>query len=120
TAPVRPRSEDAENRLSADGGADAADVHERAEEDQLTAKGLPKRTPRISTPTQAPRQRTGSVDADALRRRLGGFRKGALAGQRDVQAEIAERTGQNQRPDPAATRAHAEESTGGTVEEASS
>ncbi|MBY8866531.1 sensor histidine kinase [Streptomyces sennicomposti] len=119
-APVRPRSEDAENRLSADGGADAADVHERAEEDQLTAKGLPKRTPRISTPTQAPRQRTGSVDADALRRRLGGFRKGALAGQRDVQAEIAERTGQNQRPDPAATRAHAEESTGGTVEEASS
>ncbi|MEV7125964.1 nitrate- and nitrite sensing domain-containing protein [Streptomyces sp. NPDC093260] len=120
TAPVRPRSEDAENRLSADGGADAADVHERAEEDQLTAKGLPKRTPRISTPTQAPRQRTGSVDADALRRRLGGFRRGALAGQRDVQAEIAERTGQNRRPDPAATRAHAEESTGGTVEEASS
>ncbi|GAB1327609.1 sensor histidine kinase [Streptomyces sennicomposti] len=120
TAPVRPRSKDAENRLSADGGADAADVHERAEEDQLTAKGLPKRTPRISTPTQAPRQRTGSVDADALRRRLGGFRRGALAGQRDVQAEIAERTGQNQRPDPAATRAHAEESTGGTVEEASS
>ncbi|MFQ6145515.1 nitrate- and nitrite sensing domain-containing protein [Streptomyces seoulensis] len=110
----------AAHRLSADGGADAADVHERAEDDQLTAKGLPKRTPRISTPTQAPRQRTGSVDADALRRRLGGFRKGAQAGHRDVQAEIAERTGQNQRPDPAATRAHAEESTGGTVEEASS
>ncbi|GAA5081453.1 nitrate- and nitrite sensing domain-containing protein [Streptomyces similanensis] len=110
----------AAHRLSADGGADAADVHERAEDDQLTAKGLPKRTPRISTPTQAPRQRTGSVDADALRRRLGGFRKGAQAGHRDVQAEIAERTGQNRRPDPAATRAHAEESTGGTVEEASS
>ncbi|MFF8590912.1 nitrate- and nitrite sensing domain-containing protein [Streptomyces sp. NPDC015220] len=106
------------NRPPADGGAET-DAHERASEDRLTAKGLPKRTPRITTPSQAPRQRTGSVDADALRRRLGGFRQGAQAGHRDVQAEIAERTGQNQRPAPPA-RSHAEESTGGTVEEASS
>ncbi|MGW2420004.1 nitrate- and nitrite sensing domain-containing protein [Streptomyces sp. NPDC001709] len=70
----------------------------------VTAKGLPKRTPRITVPTQAPRQRTRSVDAEALRRRLGGFRSGAQAGYRAVEAEIA----------------HAEETTGGTAEEASS
>ncbi|MGV9450427.1 sensor histidine kinase [Streptomyces sp. NPDC003635] len=84
-------------------GADAE--HARADdEDQLTAKGLPKRTPKITAPTEPPRQRGGSVDADALRRRLGGFRRGAEAGYREVQAEIAE----------------SEEATGGTVEEASS
>lgn len=101
-----------------------------APEELVTDKGLPKRTPRITAPTQAPRQRTGSVDADALRRRLGGFRRGAEAGYRDVEAEIAERTGQNRVPSPDAARdsrrtaqevpAHAEEDTGGTVEEASS
>ncbi|WP_314218826.1 sensor histidine kinase [Streptomyces zaehneri] len=98
-----------------------------APEELVTDKGLPKRTPKITAPAQAPRQRTGSVDADALRRRLGGFRRGAEAGYRDVEAEIAERTGRNQVPSPEATRkttrearAHAEESTGGTVEEASS
>ncbi|MFC5672007.1 nitrate- and nitrite sensing domain-containing protein, partial [Streptomyces incanus] len=32
----------------------------------VTAKGLPKRTPKITTPVEAPRQRSGSVDADAL------------------------------------------------------
>ncbi|MFE7934385.1 nitrate- and nitrite sensing domain-containing protein [Streptomyces sp. NPDC057456] len=98
-----------------------------APEELVTDKGLPKRTPKITAPAQAPRQRTGSVDADALRRRLGGFRRGAEAGYRDVEAEIAERTGQNQVPSPEAARktaqeahAHAEEDTGGTVEEASS
>lgn len=84
----------------------------------VTAKGLPKRTPRITTPVAAPRPRTGSVDAEALRRRLGGFRRGADAGRRDVEAELAERTGGHQAPsDPAVT---SEETTGGTVEEASS
>lgn len=87
-------------------------------EEPVTAKGLPKRTPRITAPTAAPRPRTGSVDAEALRRRLGGFRRGADAGRRDVEAELAERTGGHQEPsDPAAT---SEETTGGTVEEASS
>ncbi|MFC4504044.1 MULTISPECIES: nitrate- and nitrite sensing domain-containing protein [Streptomyces] len=102
------------------------DVHERAPdepEELVTDKGLPKRTPKITTPAQAPHRRPGSVDADALRRRLGGFRRGAEAGYRDVEAEIADRTGQNRVPSPQAPQdahAHAEKDTGGTVEEASS
>ncbi|MCX4764938.1 nitrate- and nitrite sensing domain-containing protein [Streptomyces sp. NBC_01275] len=93
---------------------------ELAPEEPVTDKGLPKRTPKLTAPTPAPRQRSGSVDADALRRRLGGFRRGAEAGYRDVEAEIFEKTGQNQVPSPQPARAHAEEDTGGTVEEASS
>ncbi len=92
-------------------------------EEPVTDKGLPKRTPRITAPEQAPRQRSGSVDAEALRRRLGGFRRGAEAGYREVEAEIAEKTGQNKVPAPQTAQeahAHAEEDTGGTVEEASS
>ncbi|MBC9725309.1 nitrate- and nitrite sensing domain-containing protein [Streptomyces sp. TRM68367] len=91
------------NENPAEGEAEAE--HQRTpDEEQLTAKGLPKRTPKITEPTQtAPRQRT-SVDAEALRKRLGGFRSGAQAGYRDAEAEIAE----------------SEEATGGTVEEASS
>jgi hypothetical protein len=57
------------------------------------------------------------VDAEALRRRLGGFRSGAEAGYRDVETEIAEKTAGHRRP---AGYAHAEEATGGTAEEASS
>ncbi|MFE7856553.1 nitrate- and nitrite sensing domain-containing protein [Streptomyces sp. NPDC057403] len=100
--------------------APAAAEHTRTpdEEEPVTAKGLPKRTPKITTPTEAPRPRSGSVDADALRRRLGGFRRGAEAGYRDVQAEIAEQTGQTQAP--GTESATSEEATGGTVEEASS
>ncbi|MFE1584863.1 nitrate- and nitrite sensing domain-containing protein [Streptomyces sp. NPDC058737] len=87
--------------------------------DPVTDKGLPKRTPKLTTPAAVPRPRTsGSVDADALRRRLGGFRRGAEAGRRDVEAEIADRTGENRTPDAAADTT--EEATGGTVEEASS
>ncbi|MFF8995191.1 nitrate- and nitrite sensing domain-containing protein [Streptomyces sp. NPDC014983] len=74
-------------------------------EERLTSKGLPKRTPKITAPAPPPRQRSTSVDAEALRRRLGGFRRGAQAGYRDVEAEIAD---------------HSEEATGGPVEEASS
>nr|WP_232249164.1 MULTISPECIES: nitrate- and nitrite sensing domain-containing protein [unclassified Streptomyces] len=93
---------------------------DRAEaSDPVTDKGLPKRTPKLTAPAAVPRPRTsGSVDADALRRRLGGFRRGAEAGRRDVEAEIADRTGQNPAPDAAADTT--EEATGGTVEEASS
>ncbi|MFG2127655.1 nitrate- and nitrite sensing domain-containing protein [Streptomyces sp. NPDC048751] len=114
----------------AGGGGEAEAVHERVPdepEEVLTDKGLPKRTPKVNAPAPPPRQRTGSVDAEALRRRLGGFRRGAEAGYRDVEAEIAEQTGQNQAPpapgeasSPAPQHAHAEEDTGGTVEEASS
>ncbi|MFF1513779.1 nitrate- and nitrite sensing domain-containing protein [Streptomyces sp. NPDC058305] len=118
------------------------DSHERApdERPRLTDKGLPKRTPKISAPAAAPRPRVGGVDADALRRRLGGFHRGAVEGRREVEAEIADRTGETPAPaghtPPApAPTAHAPagstptgrprtaqdvEASGGTVEEASS
>jgi signal transduction histidine kinase len=102
----------------AEGEAEAEHTRTPDEEEPVTAKGLPKRTPKITAPTQSapPRQRT--VDAEALRRRLGGFRTGAQAGYRAVEAEIAEQTAQNQVP--ATEPAVSEETTGGTVEEASS
>ncbi|MFJ2557469.1 MULTISPECIES: nitrate- and nitrite sensing domain-containing protein [unclassified Streptomyces] len=53
-----------------------------------TDKGLPKRTPRIVKPAAAPTARTGSVDAEDLRRRLGGFQQGVIEGRRDVEAEL--------------------------------
>ncbi|MGP4004552.1 ATP-binding protein, partial [Streptomyces sp. 8N706] len=77
--------------------------------ERVTDKGLPKRTPKTVAPTGPKRERTGSVDADALRRRLGGFQQGSRNGRRDAEAEIVERTGQHQ------TGALDE---GGTVEEA--
>ncbi|WP_435847675.1 sensor histidine kinase [Streptomyces fumanus] len=100
---------------------EAEPAHDRVPddpEDPVTDKGLPKRTPRISTPAAAAPPRAGSVDAEALRRRLGGFRRGAEAGRRDVAAEIAEQTAGHRTPDAAAGTT--EEATGGTVEEASS
>ncbi|MEU1040084.1 nitrate- and nitrite sensing domain-containing protein [Streptomyces sp. NPDC005907] len=99
------------------------DTHDRVadEPQRVTAKGLPKRTPKISAPAPAPRQRTGGVDAEALRRRLGGFHRGALEGRRDVEAEIAEETSQTRAPEAdAVPAAHDVPATGGTVEEASS
>ncbi|MFG2683618.1 nitrate- and nitrite sensing domain-containing protein [Streptomyces sp. NPDC048392] len=91
-----------------------------AEPDEpVTGKGLPKRTPKLTTPAAVPPPRTpGSVDAEALRRRLGGFRRGAEAGRRDVEAEITDRTEPHEAPPTAAGTT--EEATGGTVEEASS
>ncbi|MFD5792392.1 nitrate- and nitrite sensing domain-containing protein [Streptomyces diastatochromogenes] len=99
--PPGPPAPDDESRTGGAGGSEDAE----GEAEALTSKGLPKRTPRITAPAHTPRQRSSTVDAEALRRRLGGFRQGAQAGYRDVEAEIAERT---------------EETTGGTVEEASS
>ncbi|MZD10111.1 histidine kinase [Streptomyces sp. SID5785] len=61
---------------------------------RLTDKGLPKRTPKAAAQAPAPKPRTGSVDADALRRRLGGFHRGAQEGRKDVAAEIEERIGE--------------------------
>ncbi|MFB6620853.1 nitrate- and nitrite sensing domain-containing protein [Streptomyces sp. NPDC056374] len=84
--------------------------------ERLTDKGLPKRTPQVVRPagsgTTAPRQ--GGVDAEALRRRLGGFHQGAKAGRRDVEAEME--TGRIEDVKTART----EEMTGDTVEEARS
>ncbi|WP_228044313.1 nitrate- and nitrite sensing domain-containing protein [Streptomyces ferrugineus] len=120
-APQGPPAPDDESRTGGAGGNSPAEGEAEAEhtrapdEEQLTDKGLPKRTPKITAPAQAPRRQTTGVDAEALRRRLGGFRRGAEAGHRDVQAEIAEQTGQNQTPST-----ESEAATGGTVEEASS
>ncbi|GKQ40303.1 nitrate- and nitrite sensing domain-containing protein [Streptomyces sp. A012304] len=112
---------DAEATAKAETEAEAEHTRVPDEPEELvTDKGLPKRTPKLTSPAPAPRQRTGSVDAEALRRRLGGFRRGAEAGYRDVEAEIAEQTAQNKAPAPQPAHAHAEEDTGGTVEEASS
>ncbi|MEZ0160775.1 hypothetical protein, partial [Streptomyces griseorubens] len=91
----------------ADGAGDGV-----GDDEPVTAKGLPKRTPKITAPVAPPRPRSGSVDAEALRRRLGGFRRGADAGRRDVEAELA---AERSRGDDTT-----EEATGGTVEEASS
>ncbi|MGW0650258.1 nitrate- and nitrite sensing domain-containing protein [Streptomyces umbrinus] len=94
----------------------AQESHASQEPDEpVTDKGLPKRTPKISAPAPAARPRNASVDAEALRRRLGGFHRGANHGRRDVEAEIAEQTSGLQQP-----AAHAVETKGDTVEEASS
>ncbi|WP_246101603.1 sensor histidine kinase [Streptomyces cyaneus] len=122
-APQGPPAPDDDARTGGAGGNEPAEGEAEAEhervpdepEDLLTDKGLPKRTPKITAPAQAPRQRTTGVDAEALRRRLGGFRRGAEAGYRDVNAEIAEQTGQHKTPS-----SESEAATGGTVEEASS
>ncbi|MGW7549179.1 nitrate- and nitrite sensing domain-containing protein [Streptomyces sp. NPDC054770] len=119
-APLGPPAPDHESRT---GGAGGNETAEGEAEDPVTSKGLPKRTPKITAPAPPPRQRSTGVDADALRRRLGGFRRGADAGRRDVEAEIAEQTGQNKVPSTVRAvpgTAVSEEATGGTVEEASS
>ncbi|WP_053676474.1 nitrate- and nitrite sensing domain-containing protein [Streptomyces sp. WM4235] len=91
--------------------AAASDPHRRAEaedhwvprqaghpEDVLTDKGLPKRTPRnVATggrPADA-RPEPRRVDADELRRRLGGFYQGTQDGRRVVEAELAQDRGQD-------------------------
>ncbi|WP_436947535.1 sensor histidine kinase [Streptomyces sp. SudanB52_2052] len=125
TAPQGPPAPDHETRTGGAGGYEHAEGEAEAEADaeheRVTDKGLPKRTPKITAPAQTPRQRSGSVDAEALRRRLGGFRQGAQAGYREVEAEIAEKTASHKRPTTGTPgQAESEEATGGTVEEASS
>ncbi|MFE9763467.1 nitrate- and nitrite sensing domain-containing protein [Streptomyces sp. NPDC005808] len=97
------------------------DAHERVGDPdvpgRVTDKGLPKRTPKISEPVAAPRPRTSGVDAEALRRRLGGFHRGAQEGRREAEAEIAD---QNAPAHGAGLHAQDVEPSGGTVEEASS
>ncbi len=57
---------------------------------RVTDKGLPKRTPRhVEAQTDVPRPRKGGANADELRRRLGGFQRGARDGLRDAAAETA-------------------------------
>ncbi|MFE0778737.1 nitrate- and nitrite sensing domain-containing protein [Streptomyces sp. NPDC058861] len=97
---------------------------------RVTDKGLPKRTPQVvrqAGPAAAPRK--GGVDPEALRRRLGGFHRGAEAGRRDVEAERgAPGAGPAGTGAPGtgaagianARTARTEEKTGDTVEEARS
>jgi signal transduction histidine kinase len=123
--PHEPAPHAHETRTGGAGGSEHAGAEAEAEADaeheRVTDKGLPKRTPKITAPATAPRQRSGSVDAEALRRRLGGFRQGAQAGYREVEAEIAEQTASHRRPATGTSGpADSEEATGGTVEEASS
>ncbi|KND32400.1 sensor histidine kinase [Streptomyces acidiscabies] len=101
--------------------------HSRAEPvERVTEKGLPKRTPKVTAPEQVVRPRAGGgVDAEALRKKLGGFRRGAVAGYRDAESELAEETAAGEPPSnegvvERGTYGHAGDTTGGTVEEASS
>ncbi|WP_420035530.1 nitrate- and nitrite sensing domain-containing protein [Streptomyces sp. cg28] len=119
--PVRPRTlptpepePDAHERTP-DAGARSEEVPAQRTEsrERLTDKGLPKRTPKLAAPAAAPKPRTGSVDADALRRRLGGFHRGAQEGRRDVAAEIGETA-------DTGNTARIGEAKGDTAEEASS
>ncbi|MGW8766871.1 nitrate- and nitrite sensing domain-containing protein [Streptomyces sp. NPDC055815] len=86
-----------------------------AQSERVTDKGLPKRTPQVVKQAGSPTTpRRGAVDAEALRRRLGGFHRGAEAGRRDVEAEL------DTARIEAVRTARTEEMTGDTVEEARS
>lgn len=64
---------------------------------EVTATGLPKRAPKAPAAKAAPaRKRSGGVDPEVLRRRLGGFQQGAREGRRDAEVEFS--TGQFLRP----------------------
>ncbi|KIF67998.1 histidine kinase [Streptomyces sp. AcH 505] len=93
------------------------------ESDPVTDKGLPKRTPKVVKAATSPTERTGSVDAEELRRRLGGFHQGAKDGRRDVEAELTESSDRTDGTDPIASGARdgeRDEEAGETVEEARS
>ncbi|MGW0824573.1 sensor histidine kinase [Streptomyces sp. NPDC002845] len=107
--------------------ADEGEAEQQDEETpRFTDKGLPKRTPKITEPPTVPRPRVGGVNAEELRRRLGGFHQGAKDGRRDVEAEIAEKTGETRAPAAQQYERYeqyehnAVETSGGTSEEASS
>ncbi|MEV4949492.1 nitrate- and nitrite sensing domain-containing protein [Streptomyces sp. NPDC053755] len=132
-APAEPHHADVHEEARPEADADA-EAPAEADVQRITDKGLPKRTPKIvrqADTTTTPRK--GGVDAEALRRRLGGFHQGAQAGRRDVEAEIEavqtarpeERTearteGRTEAHTEARTEARTEEKTGDTVEEARS
>ncbi|MEU6991893.1 nitrate- and nitrite sensing domain-containing protein [Streptomyces sp. NPDC046465] len=88
--------------------------------ERVTDKGLPKRTPKITAPAAPPKPRSGSVDADALRRRLGGFHQGAQSGRRDVEAELAAETDPAEQPQRNEKTTQVADVMGDSVEEASS
>ncbi|MFF0056270.1 nitrate- and nitrite sensing domain-containing protein [Streptomyces microflavus] len=78
----------------AEAAADTVPGPRKPQAERVTDKGLPKRTPKVVQPEGAPATaRTGSLDKDDLRRRLGSFHQAAKEGRRDVEAEIAGSTG---------------------------
>ncbi|MFF4854194.1 nitrate- and nitrite sensing domain-containing protein [Streptomyces rubiginosohelvolus] len=133
-----PRAEAAEAAAAPDAPAETVPGPRRPEAGRVTDKGLPKRTPKVARPDATPAPgRSGSLDRDALRRRLGSFHQAAKEGRRDVEAEIAETGGiavaepggvPTGRTGHESTTAHAtgaaqdtrNEETGDTVEEARS
>ncbi|MCX5375894.1 nitrate- and nitrite sensing domain-containing protein [Streptomyces sp. NBC_00091] len=99
------RAADAEDGFVPRQGSHPEPMAEPATE-PVTAKGLPKRTPRsVAAPATgnpaAARPEPRRVDAEELRRRLGGFYQGAQDGRRVVAAELAQdRQGRQDRHDP--------------------
>lgn len=78
---------------------------------RVTDKGLPKRTPQQVAAQSGPVEpRKQSANAEELRRRLGGFQRGAQHGRRDAEAEAG--------ADENGTDQSGAQSDGGTAEEA--
>ncbi|WP_329028934.1 sensor histidine kinase [Streptomyces sp. NBC_01423] len=119
-APAQPAAPAADER------PETVPAPRRPEAEAVTDKGLPKRTPKVVRPAGAPAaERRGSVDKEALRRRLGGFHQGAKDGRRDVEAELAEDAGaasttRTEHAEPAGRTDGRTGETGDTVEEARS
>ncbi|MFF8641745.1 nitrate- and nitrite sensing domain-containing protein [Streptomyces sp. NPDC015345] len=116
-----------ETQVDAGRQAEADAVPAPPKWERVTDKGLPKRTPKITAPASTAPKPRGSVDAEALRRRLGGFHQGAQSGRRDVEAEIAGEANPSDpkdQPGPSDERnektANAADVMGDSVEEASS
>ncbi|WP_299529261.1 nitrate- and nitrite sensing domain-containing protein [uncultured Streptomyces sp.] len=126
-APAAPAEQRPRPAESGPAAASASVPEPRRSEPRITGKGLPKRTPKIVKPAEAPTgERKSSVDKEALRRRLGGFHQGAKDGRRDVEAEISQsaapatRTAPTHRTAPADRTDGSTDDTGDTVEEARS
>ncbi|MFE9509660.1 nitrate- and nitrite sensing domain-containing protein [Streptomyces sp. NPDC006643] len=91
-APVEPAAEPVTESVSDPATDPVTDPVTEPVVDAVTDKGLPKRTPKLLKPAATTPDRPGSVDADALRRRLGGFHRGVKDGRRDADAELLEQT----------------------------
>ncbi|RSS74025.1 nitrate- and nitrite sensing domain-containing protein [Streptomyces sp. WAC06614] len=94
----------AQARDEAEGWVPRQGSHPEESDEAVTATGLPKRTPRVVAAGRAPAARPEprkKVDAEELRRRLGGFYQGALDGRRVVEAELAADRGHNEPGDTA-------------------
>ncbi|WP_435594478.1 nitrate- and nitrite sensing domain-containing protein [Streptomyces panacea] len=92
TGGTQPLTEPVAQRVAESPAEAEVEAEVEAETEAVTDKGLPKRTPKVLKPADTTAERPGSVDADALRRRLGGFHRGAKDGRRDSDAELLEQT----------------------------